>query len=115
LGGHFYKPFMNAQKQVSSHPISKNSVVVVSPDQVSSDLAGESVILNLKNGTYYGLNEVGNTIWQLIQEPKAVSDICESILQEYDVDSQTCENEVQALLVDLLNAQLVEICDAVGA
>jgi hypothetical protein len=106
---------MNEQKQMSSHSISKDSIIVVIADQVSSDLADESVILNLKNGTYYGLNEVGSAIWQLIQEPKAVSDICESMLQEYDVDAQTCEKEVQSLLTDLLNAQLVEIRDAVGS
>jgi hypothetical protein len=106
---------MNAQTKSSSPSISKNSIVVASPDQVSSDLSGESVILNLKSGTYFGLNEVGSCIWQLIQEPKTVSDVCESILAEYDVDAQTCETEVQALLVDLLAAQLVEIRDEVGS
>jgi hypothetical protein len=106
---------MNAQTKSSSSSISKNSTVVASPDQVSSDLAGESVILNLKSSTYFGLNEVGSRIWQLIQEPKTVSDVCESILEEYEVDTQTCEAEVQALLADLLAAQLVEIRDEVGS
>jgi hypothetical protein len=89
--------------------ISQDSLVVVSQDQVSSDLAGESVILNLKNGTYYGLNELGSVIWEFIQEPKTVADICDSILQAYEVDSKTCESSVQALLSDLVDAQLVEI------
>jgi Coenzyme PQQ synthesis protein D (PqqD) len=106
---------MNAQTKSSSSSISKNSTVVASSDQVSSDLAGESVILNLKSSTYFGLNEVGSRIWQLIQEPKTISDVCESILEEYEVDAQTCEAEVQALLADLLAAQLVEIWDEVGS
>jgi Coenzyme PQQ synthesis protein D (PqqD) len=100
---------MTAQPLNISHSISQQTVVVASSEQVSSDLAGESVILNLKTGTYYGLNTVGSSIWLLIQEPKAVQDICEAILQEYDIDSQTCEQDVKALLTDLLNAQLVEI------
>jgi Coenzyme PQQ synthesis protein D (PqqD) len=95
--------------------ISRDSVVVVSQDQVSSDLAGESVILNLKSGTYYGLNELGSVIWEFIQEPKTVADICESILQEYEVDAETCESSVQDLLSDLINAQLVEIRNEVGS
>lgn len=89
--------------------ISQDSLVVVSQDQVSSDLAGESVILNLKNGTYYGLNELGSVIWEFIQEPKTVTAICESILQEYEVDSETCASSVQALLSDLVEAHLIEI------
>lgn len=89
--------------------ISQSSIVIVSQDQVSSDLAGESVILNLKDGTYYGLNELGSVIWEFIQEPKTVAAICDSILQEYEVDADTCNSSVQTLLNDLVNAQLVEI------
>lgn len=95
--------------------ISQDSLVVVSQDQVSSDLAGESVILNLKNGTYYGLNELGSVIWEFIQEPKTVAAICDSILQEYEVDAETCESSVQALLSDLVDAQLVEIRNEVDS
>ncbi|WP_404787087.1 lasso peptide biosynthesis PqqD family chaperone [Altericista sp. CCNU0014] len=91
--------------------ISQNSIVVAAPDQVSSDLAGESVILNLKSGTYYGLNEVGSFVWELIQEPKSVGEIYDTIQQEYEVEAQDCENDVRALLSDLLEAQLVEIRD----
>jgi Coenzyme PQQ synthesis protein D (PqqD) len=101
---------------ISSGPlISQNAIVSVSQDQVSSDLAGESVILNLKNGTYYGLNELGSVIWEFIQEPKTVADICANILQDYEVDAETCSSSVQALLVDLVDAQLVEICNAVDS
>jgi Coenzyme PQQ synthesis protein D (PqqD) len=100
---------MTAQPLNLGHAILQHTVVVASSDQVSSDLAGESVILNLKTGTYYGLNPVGSSIWLLIQEPKTFQEICEAILQEYDVDSQTCEQDVRTLLTDLLNAQLVEI------
>jgi Coenzyme PQQ synthesis protein D (PqqD) len=91
--------------------ISHRAVVVAGQNQVSSDLAGESVILNLKNGTYYGLNEVGSAIWELIQDPKTVGAIYEAILQDYEVDSETCESSVQALLSELLEAQLIEIRD----
>jgi Coenzyme PQQ synthesis protein D (PqqD) len=100
---------MTAQPLNTSHSISQHTVVVASSEQVSSDLAGESVILNLKTGTYYGLNAVGSSVWLLIQEPKTVQHLCEAILQEYDVDPQTCEQDVKTLLTDLLSAQLVEI------
>jgi hypothetical protein len=100
---------MNAQ-QITTNPfISPNSVVVISSDQISSDLAGESVILQLKSGIYYGLNEVGSVIWQLINEPKTVQSLYDAVLAEYEVDTQTCENDVQVLLRDLLEAQLIEI------
>ena len=91
--------------------LSNDSIVVVSPDQVSSDLAGEVVMLNLKNGTYYGLDEVGAHVWALIQEPRAVAAIRDSILAEYDVEPERCEQDLLALLGDLADNGLIEVRD----
>ena len=52
-----------------------NLVVVAAEDQISRDLDGEAVILNMKSGVYCGLNEVGARIWQLIQKPMSVTHI----------------------------------------
>lgn len=93
--------------------ITNQSFVSVSHDQVSSDfLDGETVILNLKDGVYYGLNAVGSRIWQLIQEKKSVGEIIETLLDEYDVDPEQCEREVLALLESLSSKGLVNIAEA---
>ena len=94
--------------------ISKDSIVVASKDQVSSDLAGEVVMLNLKNGTYYGLDEVGARIWSLIQEPSSVEVVRDILLEEYDVVPDLCERDLLALLQDLADNGLVEVKDAAG-
>jgi hypothetical protein len=89
--------------------ISGQTMVVVSQDQVSCDLSGESAILNLKVGVYYGLNEVGTRVWKLIQEPKRVSELREAILEEYEVEPHRCEADIMALLQDLLKNGLIEV------
>ncbi|MGH2415258.1 MAG: PqqD family peptide modification chaperone, partial [Microcystaceae cyanobacterium] len=55
--------------------ISESSIVVAGVEQISSDLGGEAVILNLKSGVYHGLNQVGAKIWNIIQHPTMVNDI----------------------------------------
>ena len=89
--------------------ITSQSIVVAAPDQVSSDLSGEAVILNLATGVYYGLDEVGARIWSLIQQPSAVSALRDTIVGEYDVEPERCERDLLALLADLEAARLVEI------
>ena len=37
----------------------RDSIIKVAKEQVACDLAGEAVILSLKSGQYFGLNEVG--------------------------------------------------------
>jgi hypothetical protein len=89
--------------------IALDSIVVATKDQVSADLSGEAAILNLTSGIYYGLNEVGASIWKIIQEPKIVREIKETILREYVVDPGQCEADVMALLNELLSRGLIEI------
>ena len=91
--------------------VTTHSIVVVSKDQVSSDLAGEIAILNLKAGAYYGLDDVGARVWNLIQEPRRVSEVRDAILDEYDVESDRCEHDLIALLEKMAAEELIEIKD----
>ena len=90
---------------------SLRSIVVTGKDQVSCDLGGEAAILNLSSGVYYGLDAVGARIWNLIQEPRNVSDIRDALLKEYDVDPDRCERDLLALLHDLAAGGLIEVRD----
>ena len=89
--------------------ISESSIVVVTKDQVSCDLSGEAAILNLKSGVYFGLNTVGASIWELIQEPRTVKEIRDSILEEFNVDPDRCENDILEILQELSTHGLIEI------
>ena len=83
--------------------------MVAVKQQVSSDLDDEAVILHLKAGVYYGLDSVGARIWALIQEPKTVDQIKDTILREYEVEPDQCERDVLALLEELAAEDLIEI------
>jgi len=87
------------------------SIVVATKDQVSSDLGGETVLLSMQSAMYYGLDEVGTRIWELLGQPIRVSDICDAIEREYDVERERCEADVLALLRDLAAKGLIEVTD----
>lgn len=89
--------------------LSLNSQVVVAKDVVSCDLQGETAILNMKDGVYYGLDEVGTSIWKLIQEPRRVSEILRIILEEYDVERDVLMEDLMELLHQLMDNELVKI------
>ncbi len=95
--------------------ISERSTVVAAKEQVSSDLGGEVAILNLDAGMYYGLDDVGARIWDLVQEPRLVSEIQAAIKEEYDVEPACAERDVLALLQGLAEENLIEIRDAKSA
>jgi len=89
--------------------ISLDTIVVASKDQVSSDLAGETVLLSLTSARYYGLSGVGARIWDLLREPVRASDICESIATEFEVAPERCEADTLHFLQELAKNGLIEI------
>ena len=89
--------------------ISELSTVVTVSDQISSDLGGEVVILNMKTGIYHGLNEVGAKIWDLIEQPKTVKEIHNLLVEEYEVEPEVCKNDLLSLLKSLQAVGLIEV------
>lgn len=89
--------------------VALSSVAVVSNELVSANLDGEVVILGFGSGSYYGLDQVGVFVWDLLQQPRQVSDIRDAIFDQYDVELVQCERDLLALLVDLADRQLIVI------
>lgn len=89
--------------------LSPSSVVVATSDHVSSDLGGELAILDLKHWMYYGLESVGARIWILIQTPRTIGEIRDTIVREYEVEPGRCERDLTALLEELAKWKLIEV------
>jgi hypothetical protein len=90
--------------------LAPSSTVVASREQVSCELAEEVVILNLRNGEYYGLNEVGAKIWTLIQEPRTLDSVREIIMREYpDVEPEQCTADILEIVEQFIDADLATI------
>lgn len=78
-------------------------------NQISSQLAGETVILNHAAGSYYSLDEVGTLVWeQLRQAPASFETLKDYILANFEVDEQTCTKDLHDLLAELIHEKLVE-------
>ena len=80
-------------------------------DIVSSRLADEIVILDLKSGVYHGLEGVGARIWELLGEVNGIQEIRDALLDEYDVTADRCEEDLVSLIGELESHGLVQISD----
>lgn len=86
------------------------SQVTLSAEQVSAELEGEAVVLNLKDGVYFGLNPVGTRVWSLLKEaPQSLAELRQTILAEYDVGYEQCDSDLRSLLDALREHGLIDI------
>ena len=95
--------------------IQSSQVVIVSKEQVSSLLDDEVVILNLGTGVYHGVDGVAAFIWQRLNQPITVKDLCDAVMNEYEVDADRCRADIASLLSDMANSGLVVISNAAAA
>lgn len=93
--------------------ISADTRVVRSEGIAVADLDGEMIVLDTESGQYYGLNEVGARILQLVEEPRRVSDVVASLQEEYDVDHDRLEQDSLEFLTELHQHEMVHVREEV--
>jgi hypothetical protein len=89
--------------------------VVASRNQVSTNVSGEAVILGMNDSIYYGLDPVGARIWALVQQPRSLGAIVETLTAEYDVTAERALSDLVSLAGSLLDRDLLEIAPATPA
>lgn len=74
---------------------------------VSADMDGERVMMSLDQGAYFGLGGIGGAIWDMLSEPRSLSEIEARVMAGYAVDAGTCRADIAAFLADLERNALV--------
>jgi hypothetical protein len=78
-----------------------------SPGILSTDLSGESVIMDLLSGKYSSFNAVGSIIWNELKEERRFFQILESIMANFDVERKIAQDELAEFLDLLLEKNLI--------
>jgi hypothetical protein len=91
------------------------TLVCIAPDVLFQELGDESVVLDLKSGIYFGLNEVGSRIWQWILPHGRLGTIRDKLIEEYDVPADRAWNDLEALVAELIRRGLVTAVPAPAA
>jgi coenzyme PQQ synthesis protein D (PqqD) len=90
-------------------PVSTQSIVKAGGDQVSCRVEDGVVLLQTKDGVYFGLNELGARLWESIQEPRPVTELANLVSERYEVDRERATADVLALVRELVDNRLIEV------
>jgi hypothetical protein len=89
-------------------PMTRATTLVASRDQASTMVGAEAIILGMTDGVYYGLDGVGARIWTLIQSPRSLGDVADTLEAEFEVESDRAWTDLCALANELVERGLVE-------
>lgn len=74
---------------------------------LSGRLSDELVMMDINKGKYFSLNKVATRIWDLLEKPLDLKELCEILEKEYEVDEELCQKEVKEHLVEMIKFGLV--------
>jgi len=78
-----------------------HSRLVPSDQAIESRVGDETVLLHLENETYYGLDAVGTSIWEMLKQGMALGSICSALAEEFGVPRETIEADTRLFLAEL--------------
>ena len=95
---------------MSNQALHMDTVVVKSDDHlVNSAVGDEMVMMDMQNGNYIGLNNVGTTIWQILSSPIKISELNKQLLKMYEISREDCEQQTFDFLLKLKQQGLLRI------
>jgi len=86
--------------------------VVVPSHVLVRFLDNESVLLNIETERYFGLDETGTRMWQLVTAAPKIEVAYQQLLEEYDVQPELLRENLADLLTRLVENGLLQVASS---
>jgi Coenzyme PQQ synthesis protein D (PqqD) len=100
---------MSEDGQTASVPVTPDSIVSLRKHITLTTMEGEVVLADLPNEICHAAGAVGSRIVGLLDGSHSVRDIIGRLVASYEIDTQTCEEEVLSFLRKMERQQLLVI------
>lgn len=78
-------------------------------DMLDAEMDNETVMMDIEQGRYFGLNQTGTRIWALLAQPVVIRDLCDQLADEFNVPPEQCEKELFDFLGSLSGRGLLQV------
>jgi hypothetical protein len=82
--------------------------VEIGDSVIFQSLKDEVVILNMTSQEYFGLDNIGASMWKMLIDQRDVAAVAERMVSEYDVEPGTVRDDLNALVRQLIDAGLLK-------
>jgi hypothetical protein len=87
------------------------TTVVRTAGVMAAPVDQEIVLLNMAKNNYVSLDTIGRRIWELIESPVVVAELCKQLGQEFNGEDQQIQTDVIQFLTHLESDGLVRVAD----
>lgn len=89
--------------------LSVSDRVIRNASCLSAEVGDETVLMSVESGSYGGLDDIGSDIWQRLEKPLFVAELCDALASDYDAPRSAIEKDVLFFLGALQQKQMIDI------
>jgi len=86
-----------------------DSIVVRREGWLTARVGDDLMMMNADSDFYLNLSGSGGRIWELLEHPTTVADICQALAREYEIEPEVARPEVMAFLDQLLLRKAIDV------
>jgi hypothetical protein len=90
-------------------PIGLSTVVVRTAGLLSAPVDDEIVILNPGRDNYVGLDAVGRAVWDLLEQPHEVAELCRKLSQDFDATPEQIAADLLPFLAEMTDEGIARV------
>jgi len=105
-------PGLDRQPDVMSSPstlVTREALVARSSDLLMVEVDGETVLMSVARGSYFGLAKTARDIWARLETKTRASDLCAGLLEIYEGEPSRIETETLEFLGKMASAGLITV------
>jgi len=76
---------------------------------IEAEVDDEILALHVEQGVCYGFNLTAAHVWAALERPRTIAELEAGLLEDFDVDEQTCARELREILETLAAQNLVTV------
>lgn len=89
--------------------IKGNTLLLRNQCIISSKINNETVMIDVDFENYYGLEEIGTRIWELLATQISFDGLCNKLISEFNVSREQCESDIIPFLLELIEQRMIDI------
>jgi len=78
-------------------------------DVLDTEIDDQTVMMDIEQGRYFGLNETGSRIWDLLAEPTVIGDLSDQLAAQFGVPREQCQQQVIDFLGRMMSRGLIQV------
>jgi hypothetical protein len=84
-----------------------NITIAKGENYLANEIDGEVVMMNIETGLYVSLNKTGKVIWDLLDTPKPISSVIETLVESYKITQEQCTTDVVPFIEQMMEQQIL--------